>query len=140
MALNAQTLEGHWNEIKGKLHERWGNLTEDDLQRATGNIDQLVGTIQRQTGETREAIRDFLEQLVADGTSKVRRASEAVRGFASGASESLQEAAQQASESVRTGMRESRQKIRQHPMESVVACFGLGIVTGVILGMCFRSR
>jgi len=53
MTVNQQTLEGNWNEIKGKLHERWGQLTQDDLQRARGDVDQLVGLIQRKTGEAR---------------------------------------------------------------------------------------
>src|SRR5688572_19545839 len=38
MALNQQTLQGNWNQIKGKLHERWGGLTDDDLTHAQGNV------------------------------------------------------------------------------------------------------
>jgi uncharacterized protein YjbJ (UPF0337 family) len=140
MALNAQILEGHWNEIKGKLHERWGALTDDELQRAKGNVDQLVGAIQRKTGESREAIRKYLDEVADGGATKISQAAEAVRGFAANATESVQDAAQQASESVRSGMREGRQVIRQHPFESVMACFGAGLVTGVVLGILCRSR
>jgi len=140
MALNAQTLEGNWQEIKGKLREKWGVLTDDDLQQARGNVDQLVGTIQRRTGETRDAIRKFLDGLADDGASSVRHAAAAVREYAETAADSVQETARQAQDSVMAGMRESRQVIRQRPIESVLTCFGVGVVTGVILGTVMRSR
>ena len=73
MALNQQTLEGNWNEIKGKLHERWGQLTQDDLQKARGNVDQLVGLIQRKTGEARERVEQYLNEITANGGSGVSR-------------------------------------------------------------------
>lgn len=139
MALNTQTLQGQWQEIKGKLHEKWGALTEDDLQQARGNVEQLVGTIQRRTGETRESIRKFLDGLGEDGESMMHQASAAVRGYAENAAESVQEAAHQASEKVSEGMKESRYVIRRHPFESVATCFGVGVVTGVLIGILMRS-
>src|SRR5262245_7846004 len=54
--VNQQTLQGNWNEIKGKLRSKWGQLTNDDLQTAHGNVDQLIGLIQRKTGEARSSI------------------------------------------------------------------------------------
>ena len=60
--MNQQTLEGNWNEIKGKLHERWGQLTNDDLQKARGNVDQLVGMIQEDRRGAR-ARRAVLERV-----------------------------------------------------------------------------
>ena len=64
MAINQQTLEGNWNEIKGKIHEKWGQITQDDLQKARGSIDQLVGVIQRKTGEARDRIEKRLGGIV----------------------------------------------------------------------------
>ena len=43
--INAQILQGHWNEIKGILKQHWGDLTGDDLRRFSGDVDQLVGMI-----------------------------------------------------------------------------------------------
>jgi uncharacterized protein YjbJ (UPF0337 family) len=54
--LNQQVLQGNWNEIRGKLREKWGELTNDDVQSFNGNVDQLIGSIQRKTGESRESI------------------------------------------------------------------------------------
>jgi len=59
---NQQTLQGNWNEIKGQLRSKWGSLTDDDLAIFNGNVEQLVGTIQRKTGEAREGIEQFFEQ------------------------------------------------------------------------------
>jgi len=49
--INEQVLQGNWNEIKGKIRSKWGQLTNDDLQSFDGNVDRLVGLIQRKTGE-----------------------------------------------------------------------------------------
>jgi uncharacterized protein YjbJ (UPF0337 family) len=83
--MNQQTLEGNWNEIKGKLHERWGQLTNDDLQKARGNVDQLVGLIQRKTGEARERVEQYLNDLTSNGGAGVSKMAETVRGYASSA-------------------------------------------------------
>ena len=60
--VNAQVLQGQWNQVRGELKKKWGQLTEDDLRFTNGNIDQLVGKIQQRTGEAREAIEQFLER------------------------------------------------------------------------------
>ena len=61
--VNQQTLQGNWNEIKGKLRSKWGQLTNDDLQSVHGNVDQLIGLIQRKHNKA-EAFRDFLADMV----------------------------------------------------------------------------
>lgn len=52
--------EGRWDQLKGKAQQAWGELTNDDLDVAEGNYDELVGRIKERTGETREAIEDRL--------------------------------------------------------------------------------
>ena len=53
MGINAQELQGQWNELRGKVKEKWGHLTDDDLEVQGGNFDQLIGRIQKKTGEGR---------------------------------------------------------------------------------------
>ena len=65
--VNQQTLTGKWNEVRGKLKEKWGQLTDDDLRSFNGNVDQLVGRIQQRTGEARETVEEFLDQLAIGG-------------------------------------------------------------------------
>ncbi len=50
VALNEPWLKGKWNEVKGKIKEEWGDLTNDDLDRAEGNRDQFVGAVQQRYG------------------------------------------------------------------------------------------
>ena len=63
MAINAQELQGQWNRLKGQVKEKWGQLTDDDLQISGGNVDQLVGRIQQKTGVARDQIEKFLSDL-----------------------------------------------------------------------------
>ena len=58
------TLEfkGDWNITKGKLKQKWANLTDDDLQYAEGKGDELYGRIQKRTGETREAVEKAIKE------------------------------------------------------------------------------
>src|SRR4029079_13149548 len=100
MTVNQQTLEGNWNEIKGKLHERWGQLTQDDLQKVRGNVDQLVGLIQRKTGEARERVEQYLSELTSNGSSGVGKVADAVRGYASSAADSMRGYASTAGDSL----------------------------------------
>jgi uncharacterized protein YjbJ (UPF0337 family) len=58
-------LEGNWDQVKGRVKEAWGALTDDDLDRVKGQWDQLVGKIKEKTGETADAIEKRLEKLVA---------------------------------------------------------------------------
>ncbi|MGY6557682.1 MAG: CsbD family protein [Nitritalea sp.] len=53
-------LKGNWNELKGKLKEKYGELTEDDLAYAEGQEDQLLGKLQQKTGEAKEKLEAFL--------------------------------------------------------------------------------
>jgi uncharacterized protein YjbJ (UPF0337 family) len=54
-------IKGDWNIIKGKLKQKWALLTDDDLQFLDGKQDELLGRIQKRTGETREAVEDAIK-------------------------------------------------------------------------------
>lgn len=64
---NMTTLEikGDWNITKGKLKQKWAKLTDDDLQYAEGKQDELIGRIQKRTGETREAVEKAVKDSCA---------------------------------------------------------------------------
>jgi len=47
-------LEGKWKQVRGQAKEWWGKLTDDDLDRAAGKADQLVGLLQEKYGYTRQ--------------------------------------------------------------------------------------
>ena len=54
-------IKGDWNIAKAKLKQKWARLTDDDLQYIEGKQDELVGRIQKATGETLEAIEDAVK-------------------------------------------------------------------------------
>ncbi|UKM64042.2 CsbD family protein [Flavobacteriaceae bacterium GSB9] len=55
--------KGNWNIAKGKLKQKWGELTDDDLDYQEGQEDELLGKIQKRTGETKERVNEFLNEL-----------------------------------------------------------------------------
>lgn len=55
--MNEDTLKGQWLQLKGRVRERWGKLTNDDLDVIQGNTEQLAGKIQERYGLAREEAR-----------------------------------------------------------------------------------
>lgn len=138
--ITRQELEGKWNEVKGRVRERWAEVTDDELQHARGNAEQLVGVIEQRTGESREAIEDFLEQAVTDGNASVKQAADAAREYAEKASQSVREQYEQVEESARAGYERAEQAVKRNPLESVAVAFGAGIITGVVVGVLLKSK
>jgi uncharacterized protein YjbJ (UPF0337 family) len=60
--MNKLEIKGDWNITKGKLKQKWAKLTDDDLQYAEGKQEELVGRIQKRTGETREAVEKAVKE------------------------------------------------------------------------------
>ena len=60
--MNTTTLKGDWNMLKGKLKQKWANLTDDDLRYVEGKEDELFGRIQKRTGETRERVEKAVRE------------------------------------------------------------------------------
>jgi len=55
--------KGGWNEVKGKLKQKYGQLTDDDLTFAEGKDEELLGRLQQRLGRTKEQIRDEIEAI-----------------------------------------------------------------------------
>jgi len=136
--VNQQTLQGNWNEIKGKLRTKWGQLTNDEVNVFDGNVDRLVGMIQRKTGEARESVEKYLEEVGGSGASGIAQAAEAVRGYAKQATEQVQETTHQATEAVRHGYQQAENTVRKNPTESIAVCFATGVGVGVLLTLAMR--
>ena len=56
-------LKGMWNELKGKVKQKYADLTDDDLLYEEGKEDELVGRLQTKTGKTRDEVVDWLNSL-----------------------------------------------------------------------------
>ena len=56
-------IKGSWNEVKGKLKQKYAHLTDDDLLFAKGKEDELLGRLQKKLGRTKEEIRAEIAAL-----------------------------------------------------------------------------
>ncbi|WP_421976285.1 CsbD family protein [Roseivirga seohaensis] len=63
MSATTDKIKGNWNQLKGKVKQKYGNLTDDDLTYAEGKEDELIGRIQEKTGESKESVKKFIDSL-----------------------------------------------------------------------------
>ena len=149
--VTAQTLQGNWNEISGKIRSKWGQITGDDLAQFNGNVDQLIGMIQRKTGEAKERIEHYLTDISEGGSEGFTRATEAVREYSQQAAKAVSETSKQAAdamregynqaaEQVKHGYEEAEKMVKERPVESMLVVFGTGLLVGVCMGLMARSR
>jgi uncharacterized protein YjbJ (UPF0337 family) len=61
--MNRDTAQGNWQQLKGKIKQKWGKLTDDDLTRAEGDKDYLVGKLHEQYGLAKDRAKDELDNL-----------------------------------------------------------------------------
>ena len=134
MAINVQGLQGQWNQLKGEVKKKWGQLTDDDLRWSNGNIDQLIGRIQERTGEKREAIEKYFDQLTSQGASAFSSAVETVGHAATEATNRLRDGYSQMSDTARDQYGHAREVVVRNPMQWVAAAFGIGFLAGMIAG------
>jgi uncharacterized protein YjbJ (UPF0337 family) len=64
--MNTDTVKGKWKELKGSVKERWGRLTDNDLDVIDGEHDQLIGKIQQRYGIAREAAQKQVDEWKAE--------------------------------------------------------------------------
>jgi uncharacterized protein YjbJ (UPF0337 family) len=60
--MNRLQIKGNWNEIKGKLKQKFADLTDDDLTFAEGQEDEMLGRLQQRLGKSEEEIRRAIEE------------------------------------------------------------------------------
>ena len=62
--MNRDVLEGKWKEMRGRVKETWGKLTDDDLDRINGKTEQLLGVLQEKYGYAREKAEEEIKRLM----------------------------------------------------------------------------
>jgi uncharacterized protein YjbJ (UPF0337 family) len=63
LLMNEDKIKGQWKQIAGKLKERWGKLTDDDLKIANGNSEYLAGRIQERYGVARDEAQKQIKEF-----------------------------------------------------------------------------
>jgi len=61
--MNKLNIKGNWNEVAGKLKQKFANLTDDDLLFKEGKEEELLGRLQKKLGKTKEEIRRLIEKV-----------------------------------------------------------------------------
>jgi uncharacterized protein YjbJ (UPF0337 family) len=61
--MNELQIKGNWNEVKGKLKQKYGDLTDDDLSYVEGKEDELLGRLQKKTGKSKEELKEEINKL-----------------------------------------------------------------------------
>lgn len=136
MSTQQQRVMENWDWLKGKILERWGELTEDELLEVEGQLDQLVSLIQQKTGEARQQIKRTINELNEQYSGAFQRAKDTARQYVDQASERMHDAADRA----RERYDEAQEVVRRRPAESVAVAFGTGLLLGVIVGLIARSK
>jgi len=71
--VNKDISEGKWKEMHGQIKEWWGKLTDDDLEQAGGNAEQIVGLLQQKYGYTRERAEDEFNSRLNEAKEAVEK-------------------------------------------------------------------
>lgn len=64
--MNSDIAEGKWKQLKGKVQQAWGDLTNDDLDKMNGSREELVGKVQERYGYARERAEQEVDRFARD--------------------------------------------------------------------------
>ncbi len=70
--MNREYLKGSWGQLKGRLKSEWGKLTDDDLTRASGDMEELVGIIQKRYGYEEGEARSKVDAWLSNAEERIR--------------------------------------------------------------------
>ena len=81
--MNKLEIKGDWNILKGKVKQKWAKLTDDDLKFVAGKEEELIGRIQKRTGEARATVESTLNECCCCSTEQKTDAKKSVAATAS---------------------------------------------------------
>ena len=70
--MNENILEGKWKQLRGYLRERWGEITDDELDQIAGKRDRLAGLLQERYGYTQMEAEQQIDDFVSEWETKAR--------------------------------------------------------------------
>lgn len=124
-----------WKDVQQELKERFTGWCDSDLEGWEGGLDELATRIHEKTGESKEAVQEYLACLSDEG-----QLTEMLRERAREAAQVLKDQAAQASDTMREQKERLAKGVQQRPMESLAVCFGTGLVAGTVIGLLLRGR
>ena len=68
--MNKDIVKGHWKEVKGKLKQQWGKLTDDDIDQMEGSYEELEGALQKNYGYQKDQVKREIDTFLDDNEWK----------------------------------------------------------------------
>ena len=149
--ITKEQAQGNWKTIVGAVKEKFGQITGDELTGLEGNLDKLIGLIQRKSGQSREWVEAFLSdsagatksvvQQVGDKTAQyAHQAAEVVRDNYDQLSDAAHRGYEQLSDVASQGYDTTVKRVSNRPLESVAIALGCGVLTGLVVGLSLASK
>jgi uncharacterized protein YjbJ (UPF0337 family) len=129
-------VEGNWKQMKGRVKERWGELTDDDLTAIAGRRDRLEGVIQERYGYAKERVRKEIEDWYRSMESNLSEEIESLRSGIQSLSSTVERIAQEQLPHARVRATDTRKQaedaVKRNPILVVAIALGLGLLIGVL--------
>lgn len=135
-----ERVSGNWNRIVGAVKKNFGQITNDDLTRVEGDVDQLVGLIQNKTGRSREQIEQFLDNCCESAEGIYHDISERMYEYSDAAGEAFRENYDRLADAAGRSYDQTVRTISRRPMESLAVAVGAGVLFGLVVGMSLTGR
>jgi uncharacterized protein YjbJ (UPF0337 family) len=119
--IDQATLQGSWNQVRGKLREKWGQLTDDDLTSIGGKRDELLGKLQARYGYSKDRARQEVDRWLDD----IGNASDSLAARAMGAKDSAMEVADNFSSAL-------HKSVEKNPVATLALTGALAFVLGAL--------
>jgi uncharacterized protein YjbJ (UPF0337 family) len=129
-------VEGNWKQMKGRVKERWGELTDDDLTAIAGRRDRLEGVIQERYGYAKERVRREIEDWYRSMESNLSEEIESLRSGIQSLSSTVERIAQEQLPHARVratdAIKQAEDAVKRNPILVVAIALGLGLLIGVL--------
>lgn len=129
-------VEGNWKQIKGRVKERWGKLTNDDITAIAGRRDRLEGMIQERYGYARERVRDEVEDWYRSLESSLEEQIASLRSGIQTLSSTVERIADEQLAHTRStaekALNDAEEAFRRNPLVIIAVALGLGFLIGML--------
>jgi uncharacterized protein YjbJ (UPF0337 family) len=129
-------IEGNWKQMKGRVKERWGKLTDDDLTAIAGRRDQLEGMIQERYGYAKERARREIEDWLHSIESNLAEQLESLRSGIEELSSTVERIAKEQFPRARSratdALTDAEEAVKRNPLVVVAIVLGLGLLIGAL--------
>lgn len=131
MATATKELSEKWDTVANATKKQFSQISDQDLKRTEGDLNELAAIIQKKAGKTRKQVEEFFDECCGSADSMAGQ----VTHLANNAGESIREGYNQAAEQARRGYESTVSTISDNPVRSLAVGLGLGLVVGLLIGM-----